>query len=485
MKTKSLSTDVLVIGGAGAGLRAALEACKRGAEVVLASKTPAGGLSSTQLAAGWLTRSTADSEAELFRQVVEVGGHLNNQRLAEIFAREVATVIPGLREFGVELDPMLNKWDTPEMPRMFKVLPVPEQPPGVGLVQPLRRAAEQTGVKLLDHMVVTRLLTAGGTVTGALAVHLPTAEMFVITAKATVLATGGGAAAFARHNVAPGTTGDGYALAFRAGAELVDFECISFNFPPHRLREIFALKKVPHEAFLKLGWCHYFVGGVRIDEQCRSTVDGLFAAGEVAGGVFGAARLGGAALAEIYVFGARAGRFAAERARSVARPKADEAQVRQEIGRLERMMTGGGGLSAATFNRGVRESLWRYAGLMKTERSLLKAREALLESQATIGRIKARGPDGLRDALEAQHILDTGRLLVEPSLVRQETRGMFWRVDFTKPDNDRWLKNIIVHGTMDAIRTRTEPVVMTRMRAPGIPPVGQGCFNYLPPRPAA
>lgn len=479
MMAKHLATDVLVIGGAGAGMRAALEAKAHGADVLIASKWPAGSTSSTLLAAGWLTRSTAESEDELFRQVVEVGGYLSNQRLVEVFAREAATVIPGLRDFGVDLSPVTtSRWGGPELPNLFSVAKVNDHPLGYGLQHPMRQATERAGVRLLDNVLVTRLLTNAGAVVGAVAVDVATSDVLVISAKSTVLATGGGAAAYERHNCAPGTTGDGYALAFRAGAELVDFECISFAFPPQRLKEIFALKDAPHEPFLSLGLCHYFLGGVRIDEQCRSTVPGLFAAGEVAGGVFGAARLGGSALADIYIFGARAGRFAAERAKSIPPPTRNDSEVRQELARVERVRDAG--TSATDFCRRVKSTLWRYAGAMKTHASLQRGRDLLAEAQADLAHIRAHGPDGLRDALEAQHVLDVGRLIIASSLVRQETRGCFWRIDYPQPDNARWLRNVFLSGSMDNIQTRTEPVLMTRLRTPTAPPIGQGCFGYLP-----
>ncbi len=88
MEEKRIATDVLVIGGAGGGLRAAMEARANGVDVTLASKMPAGGESSTLRTAGWFTCSTSDSEDELFRQVVHIGGYLNDQRLVRYYEAE-------------------------------------------------------------------------------------------------------------------------------------------------------------------------------------------------------------------------------------------------------------------------------------------------------------------------------------------------------------------------------------------------------------
>jgi len=476
MKRKNINTDVLVIGGAGAGLRAAVAAAEQGVNVVLASKFPAAGASNTSITAGWFTRATEKSEEELFYQVVYTGGFLNNQRLVEVFARETITGMPQLMEYGVDL----FTTDAPERvdkPGHFQVRKIEGKPRGYGLTQPLRDVAEQLGVQILDNVMVTELLTKDSAVVGATAVDVENETFLAIGATSTILATGGGAGAYERNDNAEGTTGDGFSLAFRAGAELVDIELISFNVPHSRLEELFNLKNPPSEELLKSGACHYFLGGVKIDEQAKSSIEGLYAAGEVTGGVFGAARLGGSAMADTIVFGIIAGEKAVERAKSVPTPALDATQINAEAKWIESLFDAGD-VSPEKLASDITSTLWKYAGTMKTAVTLEKASEELEALGQFLNAMRADNMAGARTALEVRNILDLGRLIVTASEIRKETRGCYWRIDYPKPDNENWLKNITAWKDGDSIKTRIEDAIMTNLTTPTEPPIGPGCFGY-------
>lgn len=103
MDSETILTDVLVIGGGGAGLRAALEAEKHGVHVTLVSKIKAGYMNSTALSNGLISYSTKELNEKLFRFVVTEGGFLNNQSLVDVFVKDVEWRIPELRSFGVNL----------------------------------------------------------------------------------------------------------------------------------------------------------------------------------------------------------------------------------------------------------------------------------------------------------------------------------------------------------------------------------------------
>ena len=481
------STDVLVIGGAGAGLRAAVAAAEQGVKVALASKLPAGGMSNTAITAGWFTRSTEKSSDELFHQVVHIGGYLNNQRLVDVFVREVQDKMPQLQEYGVDLfsEDVSSRIDKPGH---YQVRRIEGKRRGYGLTQPLRDTAEKLGVEILDNVVVTELLTsnpppappksgANQSVVGATAVDLEKREFFVISAKSTILATGGGACAYERNDNAEGTTGDGFAMAYRAGAELVDIECISFNIPHARMEAIFNLKNPPDEEILRVGGCHYFLGGVKIDEKSCSILDGLYAAGEVTGGLFGAARLGGSAMADTIVFGAIAGGNAAERAKSISAPVIDQIQVDAEEKWLTQMFDGGDQYPEEVAGK-IRSILWRYAGTMKTDATLEKAQQELDAMIPMVNAQQVQNMTDLRTSVEARNMLDLGRVIVAASTLRQETRGCYWRIDYPKPDNDNCLKNIIVWKDGDVLKTRIQDAIMTKLCVPTDPPIGPGCFGY-------
>ena len=477
MEETRIDTDVLVIGGAGAGLRAAMEARAHDVDVVLASKMPVGGSGSTLHNAGWLTCSTPDSEDELFQQIVYVGGYLSDQRLVEALVKDAVHAIPQLREFGVPMSE--NEGRAPGMPGHYILPKVPDHPRGYVMLHPMRERSESMGINLLDNTVISALIVTDGVAVGAAGMDLDTGEFVIISAKSVVLATGGGADAFERNNNPPGTTGDGFILAYRAGAELIDIECVAFNLPSSMLKTLLQSDGKPPESLNDKGMAHYFMGGVKIDEDCRSGVDGLFAAGEVTGGVFGAARLGGSAMADIVVFGARAGRSAAQRAKNVDLSELNTAQIDDERNKFRDMMESDGTPSPEAFAR-ARSILWRYIGVTKTESSLESGLEILAQMKTEIPNLRARNALEVRAAVEASNILDLGQLIATASLIRKETRGNYWRADYPQPDNDNWIKNIILRKNGDEIAARIEPAVMTRLHTPTEPPIGQGCFGYFP-----
>lgn len=347
------------------------------------------------------------------------------------------------------------------------------------MMQPMRNTAENMGLAILDNTPISSLIAWDNAVVGAVGFDLDARQFVIISAKSTVLATGGGAYAFERNNNPPGTTGDGFALAYHAGAELVDMECISFNLPTSSLDELLQSKGQPPESVLEKGMAHYFMGGVKIDEDCNTTVSGLFAAGEVTGGVFGAARLGGSAMADITVFGARAGHSAAQRAKAMNMPQMNLAQIDSKGEEFENMM-GRNGIPAADVHTQLRSILWNYMGIARTEDSLKAGLEKLSQMREQISNLQARNTDEIRAAVEAPNILDLGQIIGTASRIRKETRGNYWRADYPQPDNDNWIKNIVVYKNVEDIATRIDPVLMTRLHSPTQPPIGQGCFGYFP-----
>lgn len=473
---RHLETDLLVLGAGGAGLAAALAAREAGARVVVASKMGPDDPNCTVRGWGGITYATEAHAGELFRQVVETGGFLNDQRLVEEFARQVPRRVAALADLGVPLE-VLDEADTRNRLGVTKI--VGKGPTtGFGMTLPMRARAEALGVRFVDHLMISTLLVEQGAVAGAAGVDLNAGRFVTLSAGATLIATGGGACLWARTDNPPGTTGDGIALAYEAGAQLVDLECVSFTFPSSRFAELLHSGGRDPEAFLSSGGAHYFLGGIRIDERGRATLPGLYAAGEASGGLFGAGRLGGSALADVIVFGAIAGEEAAAFAMSHPRPQWDGAKAEQERARLEALLTGS--VPAAEVTAKLRSLMWCKCGLTKTGRSLEEAREevALLEShRAGLG---AHSVAGLREALECGFMLTLARLIISASLRREESRGAFWRLDAPEPDNARWVRNIVLRGEQGEDRLEIHPPAMTRLREPTRPRIGPGCFDYLP-----
>jgi len=472
---EKMTTDVLVIGGAGAGLRAGIEAKLNGADTMIVSKMPVGGTSCTLVMAGWITCATPENEDQLFKQIVYTGGYINNQKLVDTFVQDAIHTIPQLRDFGVVMEQRLG--ESPDMPAHFVTEKIGSNPKGHTLLYPLRKKAEEIGVKILDDVIITKLIKSNDTITGAVGVHLKSGKFLIISAKSIVLATGGGAFAFERSDNPPGTTGDGFSLAYLAGAELVDMEFVSLNIPKNLIPQIFEVKGEPPESIISHGTAHYFLGGVKINENCETNIKGLFACGEVTGGVLGSARLGGSAVADAIVFGKRAGFSSAQWAKNNETVDLDMDQVQEAKDEYVKMLEKDGVSPIETLAK-IKSILWKYIGPVKSEYTLNKALE-LIDGMKDL-KFRVRNPQEILSAYEARNIRVLGKILASASLIRKETRGNFWRADYPNPDNEKWVKNIVLWEDKGNVATRIDDVVMTRLHSPVQPPIGSGCFWYFP-----
>jgi len=467
-----------VLGAGAAGLVAAIEAAQSGAKVLVVSKMGPQDTNCTISAWGGFTYAPESRVHELFRQVVETSGYLANQRLVEVFAHRAPKVAQYLADFGVALD-VLDEADKKNQLGIVK-LRGKGRTTGLALTTRLRARAEELGAKFLDRVMVSSLVTEDGRIAGVVGVDLADGKLLSISTKAMVLATGGGACLYGRTDNPAGATADGIAMAYEAGAELVDLECVSFQFPANRLDGLFAVKNAPDEGLLRFGGAHYYLGGLRIDERARTNIDGMYAAGETTGGVFGAARLGGAALADAVVFGAMAGKETAIIAMERQTNGLSRAHVERERRRMEKMLASKGTPAPEATER-LRAAMWRYAGTMKTRQTLEQAGRELDALEPLRGDVRAANPAQLRDALEFLNLLTVARLIVAASLLREESRGCFWRLDFPKPDNANWARNIHMWQSGGKAQVAVRQSVMSRLTPPTQPRIGAGCFPYLPP----
>jgi succinate dehydrogenase/fumarate reductase flavoprotein subunit len=416
--TEAVKTDVLVIGGGGAGSRAAYEAKRAEPQlfVTLVVNGRWGSSGSTTLVASEAHGINAplnlakdgDSPGIFLQDIINTGMGIADPKLSRIIAYEACDRIQELMALGVDFDSEGGHIKQRKLSGCTKARSLTQNGrTGLAIVEALKRAALQLGVNPLEGVRVLELIQKEGEVWGAMGVRGNSKVHFL--AKAVVLATGGAGRIF-RHNVNHvSTRGDGFAMAYRVGAEVTNMEFIQigpgvvhpkmsfiihshmWNFRP-RLRnrlgkeflkdylppgidqdEVFSLKSmsfpfsvrtvaryvdiaiskeisagrgtkhggvffdVTHvkeselqsrapttfQTFLNHGinvakepieiapLVQSFNGGIRIDEEARSNVTGLFAIGEVSGGVHGADRPGGNNLTDCQVFGYRGGRAAA------------------------------------------------------------------------------------------------------------------------------------------------------------------------------
>lgn len=178
---------------------------------------------------------------------------------------------------------------------------------------------------------------------------------------------------------------------------------------------------------------HFLMGGAWTDVRCGTAVDGLFAAGEAAGGAHGANRLAGNALTETVVFGLRAGREATRHALSAGRPP----EPPRTVPDLPR--PGGGAVTLAEVRSELRRAMWDHASIVRTEAGLRRAQAMLLECRAALGRCRLETPADVVASLELERMILVGRAIVAAALERKESRGAQYRTDYPVRDDARWL----------------------------------------------
>lgn len=233
---ESMQADVLVIGGGLAGLTAAIEARRAGAEVLLVCKRRVGRSGNTLVAAGNLTSlPEGDSVEGLAIDTFGGGREIADPTLVRTLAEGAAEAVDFLQGCGVRLlrvDGRLQARRVPGHSRARTLFPelglVPVQTAGLTLTLPLLAEARRLGVRFVEGLMVARLARDGERVAGALALD-HSGGWLALRARATILATGGGGRLYAGSNNTRDITGDGYALALAAGAALRDMEFIQFH----------------------------------------------------------------------------------------------------------------------------------------------------------------------------------------------------------------------------------------------------------------
>ncbi len=217
---------------------------------------------------------------------------------------------------------------------------------------------------------------------------------------------------------------------------------------------------------------HYMMGGVHTDIDGATPLEGLYAAGETACvTINGANRLGSNSLPECLVFGARAGRAAAEFASTAGpAPAAIEAQAADEVRRLERDLLGKepGRESTSTIRDEMQTTMEDAAGIYRTGPALTKGLDTLRELQDRIGKVGIADTSRsfnteLLAALELANMLDIGECILQSGLQREESRGAHQRTDFPDRDDARFLTHQLTYRNDDGTpRVDTLPVTITR-----------------------
>jgi succinate dehydrogenase / fumarate reductase flavoprotein subunit len=578
--------DVLVIGAGGAGLRAAIEAADQGVSVGLVCKSLLG-KAHTVMAEGGIAAAlgnvaAADSWETHFRDTMVGGKMLNNWRMALLHAREAPDRVRELERWGALFDRTKDGriLQRPFGGHTFPRLAHTGDRTGLEMIRTLQDRFVSADQAIYMECTITRLLTVDGRVSGAMGYWRTTGQPVIFPAKAVVLATGGIGRGFRITSNSWEYSGDGHALAYEAGAELIDMEFVQFHptgmvWPPgvrgllvteavrgeggvlrNALGERFMWKYLPEErrheyaetedearrwvealsagrstdarqppelstrdnvsraiytevregrgsphggVFLDISYLpaervkrklpsmydqfeslagvditkgpmeigpttHYMMGGVRVDADTgASTVPGLYAAGEVAGGMHGANRLGGNSLSDLLVFGMRAGAGAAAFARTEAAvPDADSDQLEVELVSLAAPFRRPDGENVYHLQAELQDTMQSLVGIYRSEEDLEQAIRRIEDLRRRWFRSRVIGDrsynPGWDLVFELRNLLTVSEAIARSALQRPESRGAHSRLDYTQADPDWGKLNSVVTVDGEVMRVSTSPL---------------------------
>tara|TARA_B100001971_G_scaffold69711_1_gene64233 strand:- start:9 stop:1721 length:1713 start_codon:yes stop_codon:yes gene_type:complete len=211
---------------------------------------------------------------------------------------------------------------------------------------------------------------------------------------------------------------------------------------------------------------HFIMGGLRIEPDCRTDLEGLFAAGEDAAGVHGANRLGGNGVAESTVFGGIAGDVIADYLAGQHSKPVQESQIRKMIESILEPFERKPSVSIYSLRDRCKQSMWENAGLVRNEDSLQKAADDMNEIREQLSTISlTQGGRAFHlewmEYLSILNYLDVCDVIIRSAQTRKESRGSHFRSDFPDKENNQPLYNICCSMNQ---KLQLSPVLMTRMK---------------------
>ncbi|MFX1564251.1 MAG: FAD-binding protein [Promethearchaeota archaeon] len=559
MTFEIIETDVLVVGAGGAGCRAAISASNSNQEITIVTKDIVG-KAHTVMAEGGVNAALGnldpDDNWEIHaRDTCNAGAFLNNQHLVEILAKKSINRVLDLENFGAIFSrtPDGLIMQRPFGHQTFRRTCYAGDRTGHELLSTLVEELRRRDIRIVDEVFATSILRDGSRVTGITAVNIRTGRFQVYKAKATIMAAGGAGRVYPVTTNAQADVGSGYAIAFKAGVELVDMEQFQFHptgaaFPPAargrlvtegvrgeggillnkhgerfmkeynpRLMELAGRDEVARsiateiregrgtgndavyldisflpariieeriptmlEDFLDIGidirnepmevtpTAHHVMGGLKIDTDTSTNLTGLYAAGEVAGGVHGGNRLGGNALAAGQVFGKIAGESASIFAAKTQSPKLNHNDVEAEYSRIIAPLERDKGLSPAKELEKLQRIMWDNAGIFRNQQNLNSALVFLKEEQKQVSSKLAVQNKGSRyntewiSALELHDMLIVAEMIIQSALFRKESRGAHYRTDYPSSNHNEWFCNIVIKQKDSKMVLRKVPVPITK-----------------------
>jgi succinate dehydrogenase / fumarate reductase flavoprotein subunit len=590
--------DVLVIGAGGAGLRAAVEARESGLRVAIICKSLFG-KAHTVMAEGGAAASMGnvndnDNWMVHFRDTMRGGKFLNHFRMAELHAKEAPDRIWELETWGALFDRTKagkisqRNFGGHEYPRLAHV----GDRTGLELIRTMQQKIVQlqqkdgretgdmeSGIKVFAELTITDILKENGKISGAYGYWRESGAEVLFEAPAVVIATGGVGKTFKITSNSWEGTGDGHALALKAGANLVDMEFLQFHptgmvWPPSvrgilvtesvrgeggvltntdgerfmfkYIPDVFKDKYADNEAeadrwyedqdnnrrppellprdevarainsevkagrgtehggvFLDVSkrlpaelikkrlpsmWhqfyelagvditkepmevgptCHYVMGGVEVEPDTAAAVGvpGLFAAGEVAGGMHGSNRLGGNSLTDLLVFGRRAGIGAVDYVKKNGANPVSQAAITAAAAKIQAPFDREGGENSYSLHAELQEITHNLVGIIRTGSELKDAIAKIADIRKRSANVSVSGGrkfnPGFHLAFDLDNMLLVAESTAKSAINREESRGGHTRDDFPGMDNKwRQINNISsFDGNQVNIREQVLPTI--------------------------
>jgi L-aspartate oxidase len=507
-------TDVLIIGGGLAGLRAANAVAPEN-HVILVTKEQLQQSNSNYAQGGIASVTHPDDHFDNHvRDTLTAGGDLCNRDVVEMVIREAPERVAELVSWGTDFDqsdgtPLLGREGGHSHHRILHAL---GDATGKEIIRAMIQwTQKQNNIQISENAFTVDLLTHNNSCHGALIWE--NNQLTMVWAKQTILCTGGCGQLYRESTNPQVATADGHAMAYRAGAELADMEFMQFHptvlyiagssrsliteamrgegahlidqdgyrfmseyddrgeLAPRdivshsivcqmskkrhpcvyldlsHLDAAAVLQRFPGiaESCRQFGidittdripvrpGAHYMIGGVTVDQQGQTSLDGLWAAGEVtSSGLHGANRLASNSLLESLVYGAHAGIGASHRADQMSNhyevlpihnaPVA----VHQET------------LDVADITNSLKSLMWHSAGVLRNAIDLEDAQVTINQWENYV--LAAQMPD--KTGWELQNMLTVARTMVQSALTRKESRGVHLRIDFPETDNAHWNQHI-------------------------------------------
>ena len=538
MEIKTISTDVLIIGSGGAGSRAAIEVDNAGLKAIIVSKGLSFRSGCTGMAEGGYNAvfKTVDKEDSIeahFNDTLKGGSYLNNEKLVEILVNESPKRLIDLENYGALFDRQ-ESGEIDQRPfggQSFRRTCYQGDRTGAELLNALKEEIIKRNIECIEEVMITSLITKDDAVIGATGLNLKDSSLIYFKSKTIILASGGAGQLFPVTSNTMQKNGDGFAIAYRAGADLIDMEQIQFhptgmvtpkskrgilvteavraeggkllNINGERFMSKYAPEKmelatrdvvarsiyqeihekrgteeggvyldishldddyidekletmvmqfenvgidIKHEPIEVAPTAHHFMGGLKINTDASTSLKNLFGAGEVCGGVHGANRLGGNALADTQVFGKIAGVSASKIAKKTDL-QTNEKQVKEESERIENLIKKGT-IKPLKLKKKIKQLMWEKVAIIREEKTLNEALKELQEMQNDLNKLdvseKSQYNTELVTALEVINMVEICILIVKSAILRRESRGAHYRSDFPET-KDEWKKNIVIN----------------------------------------